>query len=61
MVQIRLNEKVLFEQAYQASGGQFQADVVEQSALRNTDGQTVTVAFLDQDGTAVLTRSISVS
>ena len=61
MVQIRLNEKVMFEQAYQASGGQFQADVVEQSALRNTDGQTVTVAFLDQDGTAVLTRSISVS
>lgn|GEM_PF-4453167 len=59
-VQIRLNDKVMFEQAYQANGGQFQADVVEQSALRNTEGQTVTVAFLDQDGTPVLTRSISV-
>ena len=59
-VQIRLNDQVVFEQAYLANSGQFQADAVEQSSLRNTEGQAVTVAFLDQDGTVVLTQSISV-
>ena len=58
-VQIRLNDQVVFEQAYQANSGQFQADAIEQSPLRNTEGQTVTIAFLDQDGTVVLTQSIS--
>ena len=60
-VQIRLNDQVVYEQAYQGKGGQFQADAVEQSALRNTEGQSVTVAFLDQDGNVVLTQSISVA
>ena len=61
LVQIRLNDQVVYEQTFRAKGGQFQAGMVEQSALRNTEGQTVSVAFLDEDGTVVLTRSISVA
>jgi len=52
---------VVYEQAYLAKGGQFQADAVEQSSLRNTEGQSVTVAFLDQDGNVVLSQTISVA
>ena len=59
-IQIRLGDQVVVEQAYQANNGQFQADAIEQSLLRNTEGQTVTIAFLDQEGTVVLTESISV-
>ena len=32
-VQIRVNKQVVYEQAYLAKGGQFQADAVEQSSL----------------------------
>ena len=60
-VQVRVNEQVVYEQAYLAKGGQFQADAVEQSSLRNTEGQAVTVAFLDQDGNVVLTQTISMA
>ena len=60
-VQVRVNEQVVYQQAYLAKGGQFQADAVEQSSLRNTEGQSVTVAFLDQDGNVVLSQTISVA
>ena len=60
-VQIRVNKQVVYEQAYLAKGGQFQADAVEQSSLRNTEGQSVTVAFLDQDGNVVLSQTITVA
>ena len=60
-VQIRVNDQVVYEQAYLAKGGQFQADAVEQPSLRNTEGQSVTVAFLDQDGNIVLTQTISLA
>ncbi len=60
-VQVRVNEQVVYEQAYLAKGGQFQADAVEQSSLRNTEGQSVTVAFLDQDGNVILSQTISVA
>ena len=60
-VQVRVNEQVVYEQAYLAKGGQFQADGVEESSLRNTEGQSVTVAFLDQDGNVVLSQTVSVA
>ncbi|MEC7385257.1 MAG: hypothetical protein VYB14_03645, partial [Planctomycetota bacterium] len=60
-VQVRVNEQVVYQQAYLAKGGQFQADAVEKSSLRNTEGQSVTVAFLDQDGNVVLSQTIAVA
>ena len=53
-VQVRVNEQVVYERASLAKGGQFQADAVEHSSLRNTEGQSVTVAFVDQNGNVVL-------
>ena len=57
-VQITVNGRVAHQRTFTANNGQFQVNAVENTTLRNTSGQTVTISFLDQDEKILLTKSI---